>query len=190
MNRTRAILLCLATLLLGASGVLAWRLWPRRPPPPSTAEEMYATVMKVDPAQLPDAQRNEWATEVAKTFDRLPPHELEKLLPKVMNDEAWNERFKSLGPEQHRKMRNAVSQEKQIQMMLQIVALFKAMPAPLRKAFFAKGQERMKQGGGHQQVSKEEMVEMIGSTTPSQRAQFVRAMREMRVMLEQAGVQD
>jgi hypothetical protein len=190
MNRTRTILLCLATLLLGASGVLAWRLWPKRPPPPSTAEEMYATVMKVYPAELPEVQRNEWATQVAKTFDRLPPHEFENLLPKVMNDEAWNERFKSLGPEQHRKMRNAVSQEKQIQMMLQIVAMLKAMPAPLRKAVLAKSQERMKQGGNRQQIGKNEMVELIGSSTPSQRAQFVRSMREMRVMLEQAGVQD
>ena len=190
MSRTRAILLGASFLVLGGSGVLAWRLWPQPPPPPSTAEEMYATVMKADPAQLPEAQRNQWATEVAKTFDRLPPHELEKLLPKVMNDEAWNERFKSLGPEQHRKMRNAVSQEKQVKMMLQVMAMLKAMPAPLRKVLFTKGRERMRQGGGHPQVSKEEMIEMIGATTPSQRAQFVRAMREMRTMLEQAGIRE
>ncbi len=190
MSRRRAIALGAAILLLGASGVVAWRLWPQPPPPPATAEEMYAMVMQADPAQLSEAERNRWATDVAKTFDRLPPHEFEKLLPKVMNDEAWNARFKSLGPEQHRKMRNAVSQEKQVQMVLQVVAMLKAMPAPLRKVFLTQSQERMKQGRGRPQMGKEEMVEMIGASTPTQRAQFVRAMRDMRSMLEQAGVRE
>ena len=137
---------------------------------------------------MPEPEREKWLAEVGKALDRLPPHEFDKLVQKTITDEAWQERFRALPPEQRRKMGDLISQEKQLQFMLQIVDVLKKLPAPLRKQIIVQGRERMQRDGVHREITKERMVEHMGSTTPTQRAKFVRAMREMRAMLEEAGV--
>jgi len=192
VTRRRAILLALGAVVTAALAVVAWIVWSEPPPPPpSTAEEVYAAVTEADPSKLSDPRREQWLDKVGRTIDRLPAHEFEKLVRKSMQDPTWRERFRALKPEQRRKMADLISEEKKFAMMRQMVEMVKTMPPPVRKAMFERfreGRKRMRKQGGHPPITKQRLVERLGSTTPTQRARFVRAMREMRKMLEEAGI--
>jgi len=191
IRNPKSILLAIGLAVVVALGGVAWRLWSQPPPPPpSTAEEVYADVMDADPGKLPDADREEWLRKAGSAFDRMPPHEFDKLVRKTISDPAWHERMSSLPPEQRRKMMDLVSQEKQLQMLLQVVEALKSTPAPLRKVLLEQGRKRMQSRGEFPNLSKQQMAERIGSTTPTQRARFVRAMRDLRKMAEEAGIKD
>jgi len=186
----RRLLIASAILTATAAGIAVWRFRPPPPPPPpSTTEDVYAAVARADPAKLADAEREQWVTEVAKTLERLPPHEFEKLVQRAMADPQWRERFDNLPPDQRRKLAGSISQEKQLDMMLRVVKELKKAPPLLRKALIASAYKRMK-SEKHREVSKERMVERMASTTPTRRAEFVRALRDLRAMAEEAGIRE
>jgi len=145
--------------------------------------------MRADPAKLSEPGREKWVAEVASALDRLPPGEVEKLVATTAADPAWHERFRSLAPEQRRKIADHISRGKQIEMMAQMVEMLKNAPPPVREAMLRQGRERMRQGGSFT-MTKEQIAQHHASTTPTQRARFVRAMRELRKMADEAGVKD
>ena len=79
-----------------------------------------------------------------------------------------------------------------------MVVFLPAMPKSLRvkaiREMHAQGKRQRarqgREGRGHPEMTKERFAEWHAATTPRRRAQFVRAMREMRAMLEEAGIQD
>jgi len=194
MARKTAVLVTMSVVsLAAAASLLAWHFWPE--PPASTADQVVDTVMGSDPTQLSDDKVKDWIADVASTVDRLPPHEFEKLIVKAMGDENLRKRFEALKPEQRRKLMNLVSEEQRSRMFAKmgtsVVKYFKAMPAVLRniaiREMHAKA-HRGREGGKHRGMSKQRLMERHASTTPKNRAEFVRAMRDMRKMLEEAGV--
>ncbi|MBL7223868.1 MAG: hypothetical protein ISS72_08445 [Candidatus Brocadiae bacterium] len=194
MARKTVVLVTVSVVsLAAAASLVAWHFWPE--PPPSTAEQVYDTVMGSDPTQLSDEKVKGWIADVASTVERLPPHEFEKLIVKAMGDENLRKRFEALKPEQRRKLMDLVSEEQRSRMFAKMgtsmVKYFKAMPAALRNIALREMQARTQHrrgGGAHGGISKQRLMERHASTTPKNRAEFVRAMREMRKMLEQAGV--
>ncbi len=196
MSRPRLLLIIGSVLCLGGAATLfAWHFWPE--PPPSTVDEVYGAVMSTDPTQLPEKDLERWIENVAATVERLPPHEFEKLITKALQDEQLRGRFESLKPEQRRKMMGLLSQAQQSRMMAKMgssmVKYLKAMPAPLRKvALKTMLAHRKSRGKGrrHHKMTRVRFAQRHAATTPRQRAEFVRAMREMRQMLEEAGIGD
>ena len=191
MTRKRLLIIGSIVCFVAAIGVLAWALWPG--PPPTTADQVLAVMMEADPTQLSEEELDPWMKQVASTVDRLSPHELQKLVDRAIADETLRQRFGSMSPQQREKMANLVSEEQRARVMVRMAAAgvrrLKAMPAPLRKATLRLIRARREAGGhGPPQVTKERMAQWYGATTPRQRAQFVRAMREMRRMLEEAGI--
>jgi Mg/Co/Ni transporter MgtE len=194
MNRRRLVLVLVSLACLGAAaGVLTWHFWPE--PPPSTADQVYDAVMGAEPQELSDEEVADWIETVADTVDRLPPHEFEQLVTRALGDEKLRERFEALKPEQRRRLMNLVSEEQRSRMMAKMgpamVKHFKAMPAPVRKVVFEQMMKRHRERRGkgtHPEMTPRRFVERHAATTPRQRAEFVRAMREMRKMLQEAGV--
>jgi len=178
--------------LLGAGGLLAWHFWPQ--PPPPTATELIETVMKGDTAEMSDEELGEWMREVAAKAERLPPHEMQKLVEQAIGNEELRERFESLGPEERRRLANMVSEEQRARMMAKMavgmVEMLKAMPPSARRAMFERMRERRGpfKGKAKGEATKERVARWLSSTTPTQRAEFVRAMREMRRMMKEAGI--
>jgi hypothetical protein len=95
---------------------------------------------------------------------------------------------------------NLISEEQRArlgaEMAQGMVAMLRAMPRSLRNRMIREMHERGKRqrarGGGRRdrEFSTERFMEFHAATTPRQRAQFVRAMREMRRMMEEAGIRD
>jgi hypothetical protein len=196
MSKVRLIMLGGGAVTIAVLGVVAWRVWRRPssppPPPPSTAEEVYAAVTESDPAQLPEEQRDKWLVRAGSAFDRLPPHEFEKLVLKAKDDPAWHERMASLQPEQRRKMMDLVSEQQRMEMFLGVVETLKKMDAGTRNVMLQVGWQRMRaqgQGRGpHANITKDQIINHLTGTTPTQRAKFVRGMRQLRQMAEEAGI--
>lgn len=183
--------------LLGAGGLTAWHFWPQ--PPPTTAEEVVAAVMTSDPAAMPEKDLDAWIQAVASKAERLPPHEMQKLVEKALADPKVRERFESLSPEQRQKLVNLVSEEQRARMGAKfasgMVAALRVMPAPVRKMALEQmiqrrdaGMARAKAKG--MEMSKDRVAQWLGATTPTQRAEMVRAMREMQQMMKDAGVKE
>ncbi len=197
----RKVVLALACVgLLGAAGViLALTLRPE--PPPSSAEEVLAALDEANPEAMDDEELDRWVRKVASAIERLPPHEFQRLVTKAVADESLRERFRSLEPEQRRKLMELVSEEQRSRMMVSMatamVETLKAMPEDLRIATLQQMWERREQmraegrrrGGPRPEMTKERFARRIAATTPTQRARLVRAMREMRRMMQQAGIQ-
>jgi Mg/Co/Ni transporter MgtE len=193
---SRRVLLIAGSLvcLLGAGGVLAWQFWPA--PPPTTADQVFTAVMTSDPATMSEKDLERWVETVAATVERLPPHEFEKLVTRALQDDTLRQRFDSLKPETRQKMMSLVSEEQRSRMMAKMgttmVQYFRAMPPALRRIAFQQMMSRRDAHAGpdgkHPEMTKERIVQHHAATTPAQRAEFVRAMREMRQMMEDAGV--
>jgi len=198
MNRRKLIAATLSVAaVLAAAGALAWHFWPE--PPPTTADQVYGTVMVEDnPLEMSPKDLDRWVNSVADVVERLPPHEMEKLLRLALQDKEMRQRFRKLEPETRRRLMSLISQEQQarlgVEMMQGMVHFLKAMPKSVRVRMIREMHKRREQGhgegGGHPKMTKERLAEFHASTTPRQRAQFVRAMREMRIMLEEAGIRD
>lgn len=199
MDRKKlALVIGSIVLLLAAGGVLAWHFWPE--PPPTTANQVYGTVMTQDnPLKMSPEELDRWVNQVADVVERLPAHEFQKLLNTAMGDEEMRKRFESLKPETRRKLMNLISEEQRARMMAEwapgMVAALKVMPKFLRDKALREMHEhgkrqRAKRGadGGHPKMTKQRFAEFQAATTPTQRAKFVRAMRDMRVMMESAGI--
>lgn len=196
MRRRVALVFACVCLLGGAGAILAFALRPG--PPPSTADEVFAALDEVKPAELSDEDLDRWARKVASAIDRLPPHEFQRLVQKAVADESLRERFRSLDPEQRRKLMDLVSEEQRSRMMVSMaaamVASLKAMPEELRTETLQRMWERREQmrgegkRSGRPRMTKERFVRRVAATTPTQRARLVRAMREMRRMMHQAGI--
>ena len=196
--RRKVLLLVASVAALGVAGwLLAGYLKPK--PKPSTAEQVVDAVTKSDPAEMTEKGTEVWLKQVATLTERLPPHEMQKLVERALTDEKLKERFEALRPEDRQKLMGLVSEEQRARMMATMatgmVAMLKAMPPVARKAmlqqmrgrreaFKGKGKE------GHGQMSKERVAQWLAATTPTQRAQFVRAMREMRTMMQEAGIRE
>lgn len=198
MNRRKLIAAILSVAaVLAAAGALAWHFWPE--PPPTTADQVVGTVMVEDnPLEMSPKDLDRWVNSVADVVERLPPHEMEKLLRVAMQDQEMQRRFESLQPETRRRLMSLISQEQQarlgVEMATSWVAFMRAMPKSVRVRMIREMHKRRdrghREGGGHPKMTKDRLAEFHAATTPRQRAQFVRAMREMRVMLEEAGIHD
>jgi len=203
MNRRKLIVTIVSIVcVLGAAGVLAWHFWPE--PPPTTADQVYGAVMTDDnPVEMSPEELDRWVNSVADTVERLPSHEMNKLLTVALQDEEMRKRFESLKPETRRRLARLISDEQRArlgaEMMQGMVQFLKAMPKPLRNKAIREMHEHgkrqreraRKEGrGGPHEMTKERFAEFHASSTPRQRGQFIRAMREMRKMLDDAGVRD
>ncbi len=196
MRKPLIIAACLACLV-GAGGVLAWHFWPG--PPPTTADQVLDAVMQSDPADMSEEELAVWMKDVAEKAERLPPHELQKLVERALSDEKLKARFESLAPEERQKLAELVSEEQRARMMatmaVGMVAMLKALPAPARKVMIQQMRERGeaykgKGKGERHEMTKERVARWLSGTTPTQRAEMVRAMRDMRKMMEEAGFKD
>ncbi len=194
MRKWLLIVAC-AVCLLAAGGILAWYFWPQ--PPPTTAEQVVEAVLKADPAEMSQEELAAWIKDVAAKTERLPPHEMQKLVEQALANEGLRERFESLPPEERRKLVELVSEEQRARMMVTmatgVVQMLKAVPAPARKAMIQQMIDRReaykgKGKGVHPEMSKESVARWLAATTPTQRAEVVRAMREMRKMMREAGI--
>lgn len=194
MSRKVLLAIASALCLAAAGGVVTWWFWP--PPPPTTAAQVIEAVMKGDPAELSEKELEVWIADVAAKAERLPPHELQKLVEKALADEGLRERFESLSPEQRAKMAALVSEEQRARMMAKMatgfVAMLKAMPPPLRKVTI---EQTLAKRDTHERVkgremTKDRVAQWLAATTPTQRAEMVRAMREMRTMMREAGIKE
>ena len=195
--RRKVLAVVICACLLGVAALVAV-VTLKREPPPSTADEVFAAFGDARPEEMSDEELDRWARKVASAIDRLPPHEFQRLVQRAVADESLRERFRSLGPEQRRKLMDLVSEEQRSRMMMSMatamVETLKAMPEPVRtetlRRMWARRQE-MRAGGkalGHPRMSKERFARRVAATTPTQRARFVRAVREMRRMMQQAGI--
>jgi len=202
MNRRKLTLGIVSVVyVLGAAGALTWHFWPE--PPPTTADQVYGAVMSDDnPLEMSPEELDRWVNDVADTVEHLPAHEMQKLLQVAMQDEDMRKRFESLKPETRRRLMNLISEEQRArlgaEMMEGMVLFLRAMPKPLRvraiREMHARGRRHRERGGregrGHPEMTKQRFAEWHAATTPRRRAQFVRAMRDMRKMLDEAGIRD
>jgi len=196
--RRKVILISLSLVCLAAAGAtLAWHFRPR--PAPTTAEQVVEAVMKSDPAEMSEAQLDAWIKEVAVQAERLPPHEMQKLVVSAMGNEKLRERFESLSLEQRQKLVNLVSEEQRAQMGAKfasgMAAALRVMPAPIRKAALQhmlsrRDADMARAKGKGMEMSKDRVAQWLGGTTPTQRAEMVRAMREIQQMMKEAGVKE
>lgn len=192
--RWKILLIAVSFVCLGATGwLVAGYLRPK--PAPTTAEQVVAAVMATDPAGATDQELDAWIKQVASLAERLPPHELQKLVEKALADEALRERFEALSPEERQKLANLISEEQRARMMAKMatgfVAMLRSMPPPLRKAALQQMQERRDAHKAQQgKLSKERTAQWLAATTPTQRAEMVRAMRELRAMMKEANLKE
>ncbi|MFP4055816.1 MAG: hypothetical protein ACLF0G_02985 [Candidatus Brocadiia bacterium] len=194
MSRRRTVFLASALVVAAGLAVAAWLLWAaHRPPPPSTAEEVTAAVTEADPSELSDEELEQWVRRVADLVERLPPHECERLVQRATADPALRERFRKLDPERREKLFDLISAEQRARMMSQAaqqwVQRLKKLPAPARKALLrTMGAAARKRRGKRRTLSKDQIARHLAATTPTERARFVRTMREAREMMKEAGV--
>jgi len=200
-RRTLAILIGSVACLAGAAAALGWYLWPE--PPPTTADQVYGAVMSEDdPLEMSPEELDRWVNNVASVVERLPAHETQRLLEVALKDDRLRKRFESLKPETRQRLANLISQEQRARMAADMavgmVQFLRAMPKPVRVRFIrqmhARGEreraQRRGRGGGKHEMTRERFAEWQAASVPRQRAKFVRAMREMRTMLEEAGIRD
>ena len=185
--------------LLAAAAMLVWHLWPE--PPPTTADMVYGAVMaETDPLKMSPEELDRWVNDVASVVERLPPHEMQKLLTLALQNETIRQRFESLEPATRQRLVSLISQEQRArlgaEMAQGMVAFLKAMPRPVRNAAIRQmhehgKRERGRRGGrgGHPEMTKERFAEWQAASSPRQRSKFIRAMRDMRKMLEDAGIE-
>jgi Mg/Co/Ni transporter MgtE len=196
MRRRTVLLLVAAAACLGAAGwLLAPYLKPK--PKPSTAEQVVNAITAPDPEEMGEKEAEGWLRQVAALTERLPPHEMQKFVERALTDPKLRERFESLRPEDRQKLVGLVSEEQRARMMAKMatgfVAMLKSMPAPLRKAALQQMRERGEAARGKDgrgQMSKQRVAQWLSATTPTQRAEMVRAMREMRKMMQEAGIKE
>jgi hypothetical protein len=196
--RRRIILISLSLACLAAAvATLAWHLRPR--PAPTTAEQVVEAVMTSDPTEMSGAQLDTWIREIAVKAERLPPHEMQKLVASAMGNEKLRERFESLSIEQRLKLMNLVSEEQRAQMGVKfasgIAAALRILPAAARKValqhMLARRDADMASAKGKEmEMSKDRVAQWLGATTPTQRAEMVRAMRDIQQMMKEAGVKE
>ncbi|HUT33029.1 MAG TPA: hypothetical protein VNE39_06095 [Planctomycetota bacterium] len=196
--RLKVLLVVASVACLGVAGwLLAGYLKPAAKP--STAEQVVDAVTESDPAAMSEKESEVWLKQVATLTERLPPHETQKLVERALSDEKLKQRFQSLRPEDRQKLMGLVSEEQRARMMATMatgmVAMLKAMPPTARKAMLQQMRDRRagfkgKGKEGHGQMSKERVAQWLAATTPTQRAEMVRAMREMRKMMQEAGMRD
>ncbi len=195
--RRKTVLIAISAACLGGTGwLLAGYLKPK--PKPTTAEQVVGAVMQSDPAGMSEKELDAWIKQVAAMAERLPPHEMQKLVEKALADETLRERFESLSPEDRQKLASMVSEEQRARMMAKMatgfVAMLRSLPPPLRKAALQQMQERRDAHKGEKglkgQMSKERTVQWLAATTPTQRAEMVRAMRELRAMMKEANLKE
>ena len=191
MSRNRLLTLVgAAACLLAAIGIAAWTLWPE--PPPPTADDVAAAMTRHDPATLPPAQHEQWVGEVATTIDRLPPHEFPKLFQRAMQDPVLRERFHALGPDQQHKLGLLLSEEQFARMVVELsapmVSFCRRLPGPVRRHVVRQVHRLSKEHAAArgQEMTKENFAHWQKATTPSRRAEFIRSMRLMRQMLDDA----
>ena len=195
----RKVLLLVASV--AALGVAGWLLadYFKPKPKPSTAEQVVEAVTRPDSEELTEKEAEVWLKQVATLTERLPPHEMQKLVERALTDEKLKQKFESLRPEDRQKLMGLVSEEQRARMMATMatgmVAMLKAMPPVARKAVLQqmrdrRGEFKGKGKEGRGQMSKERVAQWLAATTPTQRAQFVRAMREMRTMMQEAGIKE
>lgn len=190
MARSRPLLLISALCLLVAIGIAAWTLWPE--PPPPTADDVAAVMTRHDPAALSPPQREQWMGEVVDTIDSLPPQEFQKLFQKAMADPTLRERFHALGPQQQHKIGLLLSEEQFARMVVEMSApmvdFCRRLPGPLRRSVVRHvhrlSMEHAQARG--QEMSKDDFAHWQKATTPRRRAEFIRSMRLMRQMLQEA----
>lgn len=170
-----------------------------RDPEPSTAEQVVDALAKLDPAEITEKEAEAWLKQVAELTERLPPHEMQKLVERALTDARLKERFESLRPEDRQKLMGLVSEEQRARMMAAFakgaVAMLKAMPRVARKAILQQMRQRGEAAKGQfkgkgQEMSKQRVAQWLAATTPTQRAEMVRAMREMRAMMHEAGIRE
>ena len=201
MSRTRRnLLLVVAGLCFAAAVALAaWHLRPA--PPPSTADEVHQIAGLPNLGELSDQELDQWIDVLADTVRRLPPHEYKRLFKLAMADEGLREQFEALPPEKKKKLADLIPDEQKIPMMMsgfpEVVENLKRIPPILRRPMLRLGhaqrmrqRERLGKNGGHPKLTKERLAHFHAMSTPTQRAQFRRSMREMVKMLEDAGVRD
>ncbi len=126
-------------------------------------------------------------------------YEMQKLVERALTDARLKERFESLRPEDRQKLMGLVSEEQRARMMAAFakgaVAMLKAMPRVARKAILQQMRQRGEAAKGQfkgkgQEMSKQRVAQWLAATTPTQRAEMVRAMREMRAMMHEAGIRE
>lgn len=190
--RRRALLIALSLACLAFAGwLLAGYLRPA--PPPTTADEVLGAVRERDPAEMSQEELGGWMQRVAELTERLPPHEMQKLVEKALADEGLRERFEALSPEDRQKLSSLISEEQKARMMAKMatgfVAMLRTLPPPLRKAALEQMRDRREAYKGSKgKMSKERTAQWLAATTPMQRAEMVRAMRELRVMMQEANL--
>ena len=132
MKRKKLIVVILSIAgVLAAAGGLIWHFWPE--PPPTTADQVYGVVMTgTNPLEMSPEELDRWVNDVADTVERLPPHEMEKLLHVAMQNDEMRQRFETLKPETRRRLMDLISQEQRArlgaEMATSMVAMLKAMP--------------------------------------------------------------
>jgi len=194
--RRKVVLIAVSVVCLAVAGwLLAGQLKPQ--PKPTTAEQVVESVMAADPGGMDEKELDTWVKQVASLAERLPPHEMQKLVERALSDEKLKERFESLSPEDRQKLASMVSEEQRARMMAKfatgMVQMLKALPAPVRKLALQQMREKReayKGKGPGGRMSKERVAQWLSATTPTQRAEMVRAMRDMRKMMQEAGFKD
>ena len=163
--------------------------WVGSEPPPATAEELAAIMDEGDPAEMSEPERDEWVRRLASVAGRMSPRQFQVLAPRMMTDTTWRKRFRSLPEADRRKIADKVEQipvEQRLAMMRQMLSIVKAMPAEKRQEMSNRFRRDVKNGGGpHGGMTKERLMELISKTPPTERAEFVRMMREFRELMEE-----
>ncbi len=191
----RNVLLWAGIALIPALAAAAWFAQPEPVPPPSTATETMTAIESVDFEGVSDEKLIEWGETVASTIQRLPPHELQKFVGMAMANPKLRERFEKLTPEQRKRLEGIMSEEQRVRVMTDMaqgfVKTMKAMPAFARNAALRAMSERRKAHEGksaHAAMTPAKMAQFQAASTPTERAKFIRAMRDMRVMMKEAGI--
>ncbi|NQT89111.1 hypothetical protein HQ560_20245 [bacterium] len=191
----RKILLWTGIALIPALALTAWFTWPESPPPPSTADEVMAAIQGIDLDTVSNEALVDWGERVASSLQRLPSHQLQKFVGMAIANPSLRARFEKLTPEQRQRLEGVMSEEQRVRMMAGMaqgfVTTMKAMPAFARNAALRAMHERRKthEGkSGHPPMTPKKMAQWQAASTPTERAKFVRAMRDMRVMAREAGI--
>jgi len=193
--RRKALLVAMSVAcLLAAGGLVCWHLWPQ--PPAPTAEEVFTEVMAADPAKLPDERFSEWVTRSTASVEKLPPHEFDRLVRRCLADPTFRQRVVSLSWERRREFSiNQVSPQHRARLMAVVgsamVQFAKSLPAPLRRHAVRQFYAGYRHDSRDPRFPKPTTRELVGwkcGTTARQRAEFVRSLRDMRGMLEEADV--
>jgi hypothetical protein len=194
MRSKRLLLVVSALCFLAAAGLLAWTLWPG--PAATTADDVVVAMKASDPATLPRHEADRWVRRVVTTIERLPPQEFQRLFQRAVGDEVLQRRFAALGPEQQQKLALLIPEEQfarlVVEMSVPMVQFCKSLPRPLRRGAvrhvhaLSVRHAQARKASGRPEMSREDFARWQKATTPRQRAEFIRSMREMRKLLQEA----